>query len=324
MKRLLFCITLIGLLFTSCDKEDPVNHQLATLTTTQPYDIGAETAISGGNITNDGGTPVTARGVCWNTSPQPTVSHDKTQDGNGAGDFVSNMTGLTAGETYYVRAYATNQAGTAYGNEEVFISNLPNSFTDQRDGNTYRTVTIGTQTWMAENLRFLPEVHSNEEFDRRSTPGYGVYGYNGSDVTEAKQHPNYDDYGVIYNWMAASNACPAGWHLSSADEWDELENYIKNDGIVQPGLEGNTLKATYGWNCGLPGTDDYGFTALAAGLRSDKGLFFDEGLYSNWWTSTEANFDNGAGYRALVCSYGLFDKGATLKFAGYYVRCIKD
>ena len=87
------------------------------LTTGNISNITATSAVSGGNITTDGGLPVTARGVCWSTSANPTISNNKTTDGTGIGSFVSSITGLTPGATYYVKAYATNSIGTAYGNE---------------------------------------------------------------------------------------------------------------------------------------------------------------------------------------------------------------
>src|SRR5450759_4156822 len=113
MKKLLLPFLSI-LLFTSCKK--PKTNP-ATLTTTAASAITATTATSGGNITSDGGAAITARGVCWNTSAGPTIANSKTIDGTGTGVFASSVTGLTAGTIYYIRAYATNSAGTAYGNE---------------------------------------------------------------------------------------------------------------------------------------------------------------------------------------------------------------
>jgi hypothetical protein len=88
-----------------------------TITTTIVSAITKTTAISGGSITNDGGANVTMSGVCWNSSHDPTIQNFKTTDGSGTGSFTSSITGLVGGTTYYVRAYATNSAGTAYGNE---------------------------------------------------------------------------------------------------------------------------------------------------------------------------------------------------------------
>ncbi len=97
----------------------------ATLTTDAITNIAATTATSGGNITNNGGSAVTARGICWNTVIAPTIGDSKTTDGTGSGTFVSSITGLTVGLTYYVRAYATNGAGTSYGNEVTFVPSGP-------------------------------------------------------------------------------------------------------------------------------------------------------------------------------------------------------
>ena len=101
------------------------NASIPTLTTTPIVTYTATTATSGGNITSDGGANVTSRGVCWSTSPNPTISGSRTLDGSFIGSFTSNITGLLGGTTYYVRAYATNQAGTGYGNEVSFTTSVP-------------------------------------------------------------------------------------------------------------------------------------------------------------------------------------------------------
>jgi len=92
------------------------------ITTTFVSDISQSTATSGGTITNDGGAPVTIRGICWSTSPNPTTSDKKTNDGSGIGSFVSNLTGMTSRTLYYARAYAINIAGTAYGDQKQFTT----------------------------------------------------------------------------------------------------------------------------------------------------------------------------------------------------------
>jgi hypothetical protein len=99
----------------------------AVLTTAVVTNIASNTATSGGNITSDGGSAISARGVCWNTSPTPTLANSLSMDGTGTGGFTSSLTGLTGNITYYVRAYATNTVGTAYGNEVSFttIPGLP-------------------------------------------------------------------------------------------------------------------------------------------------------------------------------------------------------
>jgi hypothetical protein len=96
--------------------------QLATLTTSAVSSLTNISATSGGNITDDGGANITTRGVCYSINTNPTTADNITNDGNGTGSFTSNLSGLTASTTYYVRAYATNSAGTAYGNEHSFIT----------------------------------------------------------------------------------------------------------------------------------------------------------------------------------------------------------
>ena len=95
---------------------------LPEVTTTDVTDITQTSALSGGNVSNDGGIPVIARGVCWSTSSGPTTANSKTTNGSGTGIFSSNITVLTANTTYYIRAYATNSSGTAYGNELIFTT----------------------------------------------------------------------------------------------------------------------------------------------------------------------------------------------------------
>ncbi len=93
---------------------------LATLTTNSVTSITNNSASSGGNVTADGGASISARGICWNTTGTPTLANSKTTDGTGTGSFSSSMSSLTMGTTYYVRAYASNSAGTAYGNQLTF------------------------------------------------------------------------------------------------------------------------------------------------------------------------------------------------------------
>ena len=94
---------------------------LPVVTTANVTQVGNGTAMCGGTVQSDGGFAVTARGVCFSSTPNPTLSGPHTSDGTGLGSFVSQLTGLTPGQTYYVRAYATNSAGTVYGNERVFV-----------------------------------------------------------------------------------------------------------------------------------------------------------------------------------------------------------
>jgi uncharacterized protein (TIGR02145 family) len=100
-----------------------------------------------------------------------------------------------------------------------------NSFMDARDSNIYPTVQIGTQCWMKKNLAYLPSV-VGPGTGSETTSYYYVYDYNGTDVSAAKATSNYTTYGVLYNWPAATTACPSGWHLPTDAELNTLETYV--------------------------------------------------------------------------------------------------
>ncbi len=148
--------------------------------------ILSTSAICGGNITNDGGTSITARGVCWSASPNPTTTNSKTTDGTGTGTFTSTITGLSTVTTYYARAYATNSTGTTYGNEITFKTFFGEVI--DIEGNIYPTVKIGEQIWMAENLKTtkyndgtaIPNVPGNSTWAALTT---GAYCWFNNDIT---------------------------------------------------------------------------------------------------------------------------------------------
>src|SRR5690554_5602956 len=128
--NLIFPLLLMGvfLIFaSSCNKDDDDNGNgnntgIPVLSTTAITDITQTTAKSGGNITSDGGAPITVHGVCWSTNENPTIDDNKTEDGTGAVSFTSSVTGLEPNTTYYLRAYATNSAGNGYGSTMSFTT----------------------------------------------------------------------------------------------------------------------------------------------------------------------------------------------------------
>ena len=132
MKRLFF-IAFMAFTLTSCLTVKPEKStaqdyidwvgssvSLPTVTTNAVTSIAYATATCGGNVTNDGGDPSVTRGVCWNTTGTPTITDTNTSDGSGEGTFTSSITGTSCDHTYYVRAYATNSAGTSYGVEQSY------------------------------------------------------------------------------------------------------------------------------------------------------------------------------------------------------------
>jgi len=316
--------------------------QLATLTTSDVTSITATTAASGGNITDNGGGQITARGVCWATTENPTTSDNTTSDGTGTGSFTSNITGLTAESTYYVRAYATNSAGTSYGNQISFSTTSGSSaiiFNDELtygevtdiDGNVYKTIVITTnngskaeQTWMAENLKTtkyndgtdIPLITENTEWTSLNTPGYCWY-----DNDEATHK---DIYGALYNWFAVNTGklCPDGWHMPTDDEWKTL---VGNTGWES--TFGGKMKETGTTHWMSPNngaTNETGFTALPGGYRHCSiGTYGHMGNTGYWWSSTEAS--GISAWNRQLSAAGIY----VLKYNydntyGLSVRCIKD
>jgi hypothetical protein len=137
------------LLFLSSCSSDSVSDSgsLATITTTSISETTSISATSGGNITSDGGSAITLRGVCWNINHNPTITDSRTTDGTGLGTFTSNITGLTSNTIYYIRAYATNSAGTAYGNEVTTTTDETMYFPPNDRSATWTTKSIADLGW---------------------------------------------------------------------------------------------------------------------------------------------------------------------------------
>ncbi|MDD4032492.1 MAG: BACON domain-containing protein [Bacteroidales bacterium] len=155
MKKLIPYIFLM--VFYSCGPQDNPDPVISTVSTAAVTNITITTASCGGNVTADGGAEVTARGVCWSTSASPTDNlTTRTQDGSGTGTFTSTVTGLASITTYYIRAYAVNAAGTAYGPQITFttpasLSLSGTSLTIPAEGGTFNSITVTAYlAWTAE------------------------------------------------------------------------------------------------------------------------------------------------------------------------------
>lgn len=323
LTKLLLLMGMVLIFAGSCQKDDEDKPSGVPILTTAPVsEVTQTTAISGGNITSDGGSAIIAHGVCWSTTASPTVSDNKTTDGTGMGEFISEISSLSAGTTYYVRAYATNSAGTGYGNELSFTTQQQSinygSFTDARDGNVYQTVIIGNQEWMAENLKYLPEVSEPQEIVPME-PHYYVYDYFGNDVMGAKATANYDIYGVLYNWEAALTACPAGWHLPGDDEWTTLTDYL--GGFLVAGSKLKEVGTAHWESPNADATNESGFTALPGGFVT--WAFIDIGQQGFWWSATES-VTNFAWSRLINAQGSSVGVNHHRKESGFSVRCVRD
>jgi len=282
--------------------------------------ITATTASSGGNITFDGGASVTARGICWSTTFGPTIANSKTSDGNGIGSFTSLMTNLSPNTTYYVRGYATNSAGTAY-TDNVTFKTLPDLPTDA-DGNIYKTVTIGTQTWFAENLKttkymdntVIPLVTDNNIWSNLTTPGYCWYN---NDAT------NKSTYGALYNWYTVNTGklCPSGWRVPSDADWTILTTYLGGEGVA--GVKLKETGTSHWTSPNTSATNTTGFTAVPGGFRNDFGTFLYLGSHGGWGSSTEDS-TTGAWCRGMGYNYNSVNRIFSYKKDGLSVRCMRN
>ena len=309
---------------------------LAEVNTVPVTDITTNSAVSGGNVTSDGGSSVTARGVCWSTGVTPTISDNHTTDGAGTGSFSSTLTGLNPNTTYYVRAYAVNSAGTAYGAVISFTTQQVTTITDV-DGNVYNTITIGTQIWMTENLRVThyrngDPIITGLDDDAWSSTADGAFAIYNNEAANSLL------YGNLYNWYAVNDSrglCPVGWHMPTNAEWEALENYLINNGFGYGGSGsdiGKSMAMTSGWDeSSVPGTvgndqpgnNSSGFSALPAGFRNYTGVFSYLGTMGFWWSSTESSSVNAIS-RFLQNTLSDLQDAVYDKNKGLSVRCVKD
>jgi uncharacterized protein (TIGR02145 family) len=312
-------------LTTDCKKEEPT--AIPLLTTTPITNVTATTATSGGNITSDGRATITVSGVCWSTTANPTTSDSKTTDGTHTvtGQFVSSIGGLTPGTTYYVRAYATNSVGTAYGIDVTFTTTSSVTVADV-DGNVYQTVTIGTQVWMGENLKTTKyrngdligtTTPATLDISAEATPKY-QWAYDGNENYVAT-------YGRLYTWYAVTdtrNVCPTGWHLPNDAEWATLTTSLGGEDVA-----GGKLKeaGTTHWSAPNEGaTNSSGFTALPSGYRNDLGAFVSVGYDGSWWSSTEYTTTYAYYLFMFYLWSDVYSYSDGYQQDGFSVRCLRD
>jgi uncharacterized protein (TIGR02145 family) len=183
------------------------------------------------------------------------------------------------------------------------------------DRKNYSVVNIGTQTWMAENLAWLPAVSPSSDGSEIS-PFYYVYKYEGSSISEAKSKGNYTSYGVLYNWEAAKIACPSGCHLPTDKDWAILQDYLGK-------LSGRNMKSIAGWLVNGYGDNGSGFNGLPGGSRGYEGGFGMLGYETSFWSSSEYGLDGlYAWIRNLECTSDILLIGSDDLSEGNSVRCL--
>jgi len=214
-------------------------------------------------------------------------------------------------------------------------------------GNVYHTVTLGTQTWMVENLKttkyndgtVIPVVTSASAWELLTTPAYCWY-FNNSD--------NKNTYGALYNWFTiyTGKLAPTGWHVPTDAEWTTLEIYLQNNGYNWDGSMdtdndrttnnniAKSLASATNWTSsstegGVGNTDNSsyrnksGFAGFPGGSRNYNGSFNDIGSYGLWWSSSEGD-PSYAWYRSLSYNFGNVNRFKYFKQCGFSVRCVRD
>ena len=279
------------------------------------------------------GSGVFERGVCWSTSPNPTVSGNKMVVGSGGYGFTHVFSGSMVGnQIHYARAYARTSTGIFYSNEKTFIpvpgQPCPGTPTvTDIDGNIYNTVQIGSQCWTQSNLKVskyrngdsIPTGLSNSAWQNTTSGAYSIY--NNDPVNDVV-------FGKLYNHYAVTDTrglCPTGWHVPSDWEWTFLENHLGGSIVAGGALKSTSTQPTPGgWaSPNVGATNSSLFTALPGGLRGDDGGFGFMASHGYWWSSSVLSGSNAL-YRYLyipTSSVGRYDFERTF---GFSVRCLRD
>jgi uncharacterized protein (TIGR02145 family) len=310
-------------LFYSCKK---VKIVAPVVTTEDVTDITISSAESGGSM-NDDPYSVITKGVCYSTQQNPTIADNTIANNSFTSIFQDKITGLSANTTYYARAFATNSAGTGYGDQVKFTtlidySGQTGTVTDI-DGNTYPTIGIGGQIWMAKNLvttKFqdgtpIQLVESATSWSSLSTPVFCYYN-NSPD--------NIQIYGGLYNFYTIDsgsngnkNICPAGWHVPADNEFITLILYLGEGTAAQKLKESGTSH----WISPNSGNNSSGFSALPAGVRNPDGSFDEIGSDGLFWSST--TYGNLAS-RLNISGDVASASDVSEKGNGFSIRCLKN
>lgn len=355
MKKTIYLLASVILLL-SCKKESS-NPTTTTTTTTNTTDTTKNTNPNNVSISSFGCSNVLISGTLKKGQAASNVSATITYTGGNGKTYLTKshtstgVIGLTAnliagtlangeGQLVYTISGAPTTAGTAIFEIElggkscsinVKVDDLPmlgkpgSNITDN-EGNSYKTVIIGTQTWMAENLKTskyndgtaIPNITDNTQWSQLTT---GAWAYYNNDAT------NNTKYGKLYNWYALSsttndnkNVCPTGWHVPSYKEWEVLTDYLGGSSEA-----GGKMKevGTTSWNYGSA-TNTSLFTGLPGGVRSANGSFDSFGTNGYWWSSTLSGQDGTLGV-FYILAYTVDSRTYIQnRSTGFSIRCIKN
>ena len=293
----LVCVTMVFILtMTGCKKREAAI--LPEVDISGMIVVTPISALAGLAVISAGSPILIEKGICWSASPSPTIEENKATP-NGYPYFVVMIDGLVPLTKYYARAYAISEAGISYGDELSFVtpedlSGEQGTVTD-KDGNIYSTIGIGSQIWMAENLkttRFndstsIPEVSDNMAWSNfLVTPAYCWYN---NDEASGR-----NIYGALYNWFTVGTGklCPAGWHVPDNTEWTVLATYLGGSKVAGGKMKVIGIQFWRQPNTGA--TNSSGFSGLPAGSRGYTGEFLWRGEDLTLWTSSFYNSESAS------------------------------
>ena len=307
----------------------------ATITTDTITSITIVSAQLYGTITNTGGASITDKGFCWDTKTNPSLASSHKSGGTVDDSLSAIIGGLLPGTTYYVRSYATNSQGTSYGNELSFTTRILEGISfnpeltygsvSDLEGNVYKTIIIGTHTWMAENLKATKynngdiigtTIPSTLDISQENEPKY-QWAYDGNETLVSA-------YGRLYTYYAVSdsrNVCPEGWHVPSDEEWRMLRDFLGGEIPAGGSLKESSLAHWFDPNTAA--TNETGFTALPGGYRNNIYGFSNLGFYGYWWSSTYYDITSGWAW-SMEYSNGNILSGRGFDLHGISVRCLMD
>lgn len=310
---------IISLTLITCKKED--NTSLPIVKTYSPFYISSTSVTLGFNVESDGGSTITDCGIYIGTAQDPETSGTQLHIASDTGIFAGRIIRLLPSTQYFYKAYAKNAKGEGLGEQVDFTT--PGTITDY-DNNVYETVKIGSQLWMAKNLRTTHYLNgdligttspSTLDISGESSPRY-QWAYNGDEN-------NVSAYGRLYTWYAVTDSrkvCPSGWHVSTDTEWTTLINYLGGGDVAGGKLKETGTSHWQSPNAGA--TNESCFTALPGGTRSMDGTFYYIRESTYWWSSTEFNTNEAwARYNNIDDYVGRYQFN---KLYGNSVRCVKD
>ena len=304
MKRYLLILVSVSislyLFVSSCKKGDDV--ALPVVKTISPDFIASTMVTLGVSVTSDGGSGILC-GIYLSSQPNAETTGNQFQIASDTGTYLGQITNLLPDKQYYFKAYATNSKGEALGEEVDFTT--PATINDF-ENHVYKTVKIGNQLWMAENLRttdyltgdLIPTTNpSTLNITSESSPQY-QWSYSGEDA-------NASVYGKLYTYYTVTDArrvCPTGWHIPSDAEWTTLVTTLGGYQVA-----GSRLKE-YGnehWLApyNTDATNESCFTALPGGYRDLNGTFYLLQNDAYWWSATESEAAKAAGQNLIYIRF---------------------